>query len=277
MPGGPAGHPEQSPVQRTRLHPRPNAFTLIELLAVIAILGILTGLLFVAFKGISGTAGAQATNVLLGNAKNLLAEYELTQKLSDLDANLNGDGTDHGSSACSGGPPFVAGDFPSETIAGRIYDEEQAPGLVTADAYPGVLDRYSGGSANFAVAHTQIVMGRLLAVPANRKAIGSIPSDGLLRQPPPPPGGASNLKSDVAGQSSSPPVLLDSYKNPILYIPAGGLIGVNVADRMNQRVTSRGVVDAADAPPAGSRPFFASAGKDGNFATGDDNVYSFSN
>ena len=222
---------------------------------MIAILGILTGLLFVAFKGISGTAGAQATNVRLGNAKGLLAEYELTQRLSDLDSNLD---------PSSNGPP---GDFPLQTINGTTYYQEEAPGLVTAES---AVDRYSG-TANRAVFRTQIVMGRLLAVPANRKAIGSIPSDALLG----PPTGTSTLV--LQGGALKPPVLLDSYKNPILYVPAGGLIGVNVADRMNQRITSRGVVGAADAPPAGSRPFFASAGKDGNFTTGDDNVYSFSN
>ena len=246
---------------RNRLHPRPDGFTLIELLAVIAILGILTGLLFVAFKGISGTAGAQATNVLLGNAKGLLAEYELTQRLSDLDSNLD---------PSSNGPP---GDFPLQTINSIDYYQEEAPGLVTAE---GGADRYSGGS-NRAVFRTQIVMGRLLAVPANRKAIGSIPSDALLG----PPTGTSTLV--LQGGALKPPVLLDSYKNPILYVPAGGLVGVKFGPRTSpdtrplMRVTSRGVVANDAAPPAGNRPFFATAGKDGDFTEGDDNVYSFSN
>ena len=41
------------------------------------------------------------------------------------------------------------------------------------------------------------------------------------------------------------------------------------------RVTSVGV-DVITAPlPATRRPFFASAGPDGDFRTGDDNLYSF--
>jgi len=43
------------------------------------------------------------------------------------------------------------------------------------------------------------------------------------------------------------------------------------------RVTSMGVINPADQLPPGSTGFFASAGPDGDFSTGDDNVYSFGN
>ncbi len=256
-------------MQRNRLHPRRRAasgFTLIEVLTVCVILGILTGLVFVAFKGISGTAGGQATGVRLGNAKSLLAEYELTQKLSDLDSDLNNNGNK------TDGPPtdFERVQLPSGN--GPFYYQETAPGLVTPD---GGGDRYAG-AANTAVRRSQIVMGRLLAVPANRKAITSLPADALLE----PTGTTTSL--DLDGGVFKPPVLLDSYKNPILYVPAGGLVGVAFGKDKDpnapfMRITTRGVVATTAAPPAGSRPFFASAGADGNFATGDDNIYSFSN
>jgi hypothetical protein len=52
---------------------------------------------------------------------------------------------------------------------------------------------------------------------------------------------------------------LDAWGNPIIFVPAGGLAGVHV--------------DPVRSPDG--RPFFASAGADGDFATGDDNLYSF--
>ena len=247
------------------IHPRrrPAGFTLIELLAVIAIIGILASLVFVAFGGIRGTAGNKATSITLGNANSLLAEYELTQRTADLDADLNRDG------AGTVTAPF---DFPVTTINSVVYPQEEAPANVTAEA--GAVDRFSGGM-NRAVQRTQIVMGRLLAVPTNRSSIGALPADTFLTVPA---GGAGNLIVAQSNAPAPPPVLVDSYRNPILYVPAGGLIGVTYqADAAPRRVTSRGVVPEGDAPPVGSRPFFASAGPDGNFTTGDDNVYSFEN
>ena len=251
------------------IHPRrrPAGFTLIELLAVIAIIGILASLVFVAFGGIRGTAGNKATSITLGNANSLLAEYELTQRTADLDADLDRDGN-----LTEG----VEDDFERRELppgSGKFYYQETAPANVTAEA--GAADRFSDG-ANRAVQRTQIVMGRLLAVPANRSSLGALPADTFLTMPA---GAAGNLIVAQSGAPAPPPVLVDSYRNPILYVPAGGLIGVKFAadPALLRRVTSRGVVPEAAAPPVGSRPFFASAGPDGDFSTGDDNVYSFEN
>ena len=75
-------------------------------------------------------------------------------------------------------------------------------------------------------------------------------------------------------------VWLDAWNNPVLFVGSDGLANVTVSGRPRpQRVTSAGVFDypEVDLPslPKSRRPFFASAGADGDFRTGDDNVYSF--
>ncbi len=63
---------------------------------------------------------------------------------------------------------------------------------------------------------------------------------------------------------SNGPVLLDGWGNPIIWVPGAG-VKVNVG-------ATATVIKAPD-----GRPFFASAGPDGDFSKGDDNVYSFQN
>lgn len=84
-------------------------------------------------------------------------------------------------------------------------------------------------------------------VPALRKSLENLPQDQRLASAT--PGGAF--------------VPTDAWNNPIIYVPPGGLTGVTIRG-------STGTITAPD-----GRPFFASAGADGNFTTGDDNVYSF--
>ena len=90
------------------------------------------------------------------------------------------------------------------------------------------------------------------------------------------------------------PVILDGWKNPIIYVPSGGLHTVFLDGVVptwphpwKDWVPLQGVTDGSQPPGGGhgatrrvrvssidGRPFFASAGPDGSFLTGDDNVYS---
>jgi type II secretory pathway pseudopilin PulG len=111
-----------------------------------------------------------------------------------------------------------------------------------------------------------------------------------------PPDASSQWREDTAAT----PMLKDGWGNPIIFVPATGLRVRMLLDASNlldsavqsdqkytRVVTSAGLVDPNDPTlnyntanyraPAGVKPFFASAGPDGNFATGDDNVYSFEN
>ncbi|HEX3355963.1 MAG TPA: prepilin-type N-terminal cleavage/methylation domain-containing protein [Tepidisphaeraceae bacterium] len=85
------------------------------------------------------------------------------------------------------------------------------------------------------------------------------------------------------------PLLLDGWNNPIIFVPATGLqvrllngqSTFNPADATQTwiivspegRVTGNGTANPTVTTPG--RPFWASAGPDGDFSKGDDNVYSF--
>ena len=88
-------------------------------------------------------------------------------------------------------------------------------------------------------ANTTTVMTRLVAIPKNKDAI-------------------ANLPTKMVKAGSNPPVLLDGWGNPIVYVPKTGL-------------TSGGKTITH---PEG-RPFWASPGPDGDINTPDDNIYSF--
>jgi hypothetical protein len=88
--------------------------------------------------------------------------------------------------------------------------------------------------------------------------------------------------------SSPSAILLDAWNNPILFVPANGLLvreSIMEADRPNRAFTYVVVSPEGSAQPpitgtAGllvrpGKPFFVSAGPDGNFATMGDNIYSF--
>ncbi|HWE96929.1 MAG TPA: type II secretion system protein [Tepidisphaeraceae bacterium] len=137
------------------------------------------------------------------------------------------------------------------------------------DVNPGGSDRNSSQ----AVTNTQIIMQVLSRVPKNKQVLAALPARSIL------------ANSD--GTAFPGPVLLDGWKNPIIFVPASGLV-VNLAQGAADKTTgtvgsmpyivrTSGVYPIGSAPlPSGNdRPFFASAGQDGNFTNGDDNLYSF--
>jgi hypothetical protein len=133
-------------------------------------------------------------------------------------------------------------------------------------------------SGSDAVLNTEIAMQMLIAIPLNRTALSGIPSNQQEKNT------ASRNVTDPRTMPmfpvGVPPLVLDGWGNPMIFVPAGGL-RVTFASRNNAPavVTSAGVYDPTNAgtpnPPIGVRPFFASAGPDGDFSKGDDNIYSF--
>ena len=73
------------------------------------------------------------------------------------------------------------------------------------------------------------------------------------------------------------PLLLDAWGNPILLVPGTGTrVIINVQDDDTTLETADGE-QIIDIQSPDRRPFFISAGPDGNFWKGDDNLYSFEN
>jgi prepilin-type N-terminal cleavage/methylation domain-containing protein len=88
------------------------------------------------------------------------------------------------------------------------------------------------------------------------------------------------------------PILLDAWGNPIIMVPGAGLVGVWTNGQPPATLPpTNGQIEAWATPPtsgpplatyqqgpivaADGKPFFVSAGPDGRFDAGDDNLYSF--
>lgn len=244
-----------------------RAFTLIEILVVLSIILILAGLLFIGGRRVFGASREKSTRVTLNNLAGMLAEIDAKTQ--------------------------VASQFTGDVVA---------PFSVEADTYADgngpaqSLHRYD----HPAIIATQAAVGVMRTMPTNKAALDKFAADQILAKPIDPSPGFL-LSVDATTGNLNPPVVADAWGNPIIIVPADGMIGVRFADRTGAsdffRVTSKGVVPAADPAPPGSRPFFASAGEDGVFgwidrngngnfdpaspteqsdvAGGDDNIYSF--
>ena len=132
------------------------------------------------------------------------------------------------------------------------------------DVNPGGADR----NTSQAVLNTENVMAVLSHIPKYKQILAQLPSKSLL----------TNADGTPLAATTGP-VLLDGWKNPVIYVPAYGLT-VNLtkgSSTSSYIVRTSGVFPNTSIPPLSpnDRPFFASAGQDGNFNNGDDNLYSF--
>jgi type II secretory pathway pseudopilin PulG len=101
---------------------------------------------------------------------------------------------------------------------------------------------------------------------------------------------------DETANSRGVPVLIDGWGNPIIYVPATGLhvkllngqSSYLASDPAAGTATQEFIIISPEGSVSGNgsanpfvtrpgRPFFASAGPDGDFTKGDDNLYSFNN
>jgi prepilin-type N-terminal cleavage/methylation domain-containing protein len=120
---------------------------------------------------------------------------------------------------------------------------------------PGIVNEGATDRNGQAIKDTRSIMELACGIPVNQRALDQIPAASVWR---------SRIK--VGGEfKEEGPIVLDAWNNPIIYVPAGGLQNVRVG-------TATKTIQAPD-----ERAYFASAGADGSFLTGDDNVYSFQN
>lgn len=110
----------------------------------------------------------------------------------------------------------------------------------------------------------------------------------------PAPPNANWVEEGTAADTfrEEPPIMLvDAWNNPILFVPATGMIVRTLNGETELDPTKRGQTVVVVSPEGSAaaavlpnqagelvragKPFFVSAGPDGDFTTGDDNIYSF--
>jgi type II secretory pathway pseudopilin PulG len=206
----------------------------LELMIAIGIIIVLGAILIAGMKSITTGSKANAAKMDLNNVRGMLAELEATAK------------DDYAYIKTGWIAPIVA---PGQVKEGGV-DREGTVVLQTAWVYQ-----------------------KMRSVPANRNVMAQLPADRLMKWsattkvPQPPPNAGLMNPPNPTMAPAAVPILVDSWNNPIIFVPAQGMSGM----------TTGGVTYTVAAPfksPDG-RPFFASAGPDGDFTKGDDNVYSF--
>jgi prepilin-type N-terminal cleavage/methylation domain-containing protein len=218
-----------------------RGFSLLEMMTAIAIILVLMAIAVIAFRAVSHKGDTDSTRTTFANLRAMTAELTSTSGMSLLE-----------------GPGNTNVFEPGNTL--------QSPGVVLEG---------DGDQARYGpqVAKAQRAIGVLMRVPKNKAAIVNVTPKRLLGKvhkdkylPWPSPKVAITPDPDGVLLTPDPPVLLDGWRNPILFVPSAGLVGVEMPDK-DPLVP----ITAPD-----GRPFWASAGPDGDFTAGEDNLYSFS-
>ena len=258
-------------------------FTIVEIMTVVAIILILMGIAAIAYKSLDDPAAGNSTKVTLNNLLGQLAEYEATSGLRNQPNDMWKRGT---RVMYKPAAPF------------NIWKDEQT---ILAPTGPDGGDVSSGGAARYswdAIGNTQRVYKILQRVPANKQSVEKLPTKQVHGVAEEDKGKSGLLDPATDPRQIDPPLILDAWHNPIIFVGSRGLAGVDIGkkstrddagnvraytdpkdfEQPGRQVTSVGVfapLPPGAPTPAGARPFFASAGPDGNFRTGDDNLYSF--
>lgn len=236
-----------------RMH---KAFTLIELIVVIVILTTLIGLVTYGLAKVTANQKEKSTRTMMANLDSMLQEMQSTRQLKNLPA---------------GGRAAPQGDM-SADVASSSHNIRFTTMVRTQDA-----------------------IGRMMSVPANKSLLAKLPADNLLAEIP---NGISVPNLNMNNGKIDPPLPLDGWGNPILFLGPPDLTIGSGAPAWEERYGLSGVTASgatihvtnpripyppsekapnAQAVMMSYRPFWASAGPDGDFSKGDDNVYSFEN
>jgi prepilin-type N-terminal cleavage/methylation domain-containing protein len=266
---------------------RRRGFTLIELLVVMGIILLLVGIAVFSYQKLERVASGNATQSRLQTCVSIESEYEMSGNTNIIEGPSNPVVIPNGSVIVPPNPIYV------------LNQSLGAPGSVNIGAQPRYSTPWSvgslgppatGASQDRTVVWTSAIMQIYAQVPGVQSTIAQLPTAALL---PTNPDVApyvevttGNTLPSTAPPTTSPPpnggigtvVIVDAWKNPIIYVPSGGLSNVWIGGT----VPPTGVNTATGGPWAhpmvvrsiDHRPFWASAGPDGIFSQGDDNLYS---
>jgi prepilin-type N-terminal cleavage/methylation domain-containing protein len=253
---------------------RRQAFTLLEVLTVIAVILILIGLIFGAWSKLQSSNKRTLTIARMQILDSMLSELQAAgsntfknqwfmQAGPYVNAYNYGNVTTDNSNGISQPTALV----PPESL---LVNGTSTP--VASGGRQEAIDDLTVGTGAGAYTSsypsnlTQGIMTQLAALPNNAKTLAGLPS--------------GSTATNAQFQPSSP-VILDGWNNPIIFVPVGGLQGVYVNIVVNGVNPTTGQRQAPSGTPSGTitspdgRPFWASAGPDGDFVRGDDNIYSF--
>ena len=240
---------QASPIIGTRRRGRAG-MTLVEMLTAIGVIALLISMLVIGINFVSARAKADRTRTMLQNLRSMLNEFEV-----------------------KGGRTLMIDDKYLSNADWRVIQREVAPA--------GKLDegnalRLPGN--NPALVRTQYVIGGLLTMPDNRKVVDNLPPEAFLMQAAP------------AGQKPvayKPPIFLDGWNNPIIYAPrrAAPVPKDPASPPSSARPADNTLIWGLEGltingesgfvfQPSDGKGLWVSAGPDGDFSTGDDNVYS---
>jgi len=271
-----------------------KAFTAIELLIAIGIIVILAGMLLLGLKHMVGSTKNNSTQIGLQNARSMMAELETRDTLTN---QLGGIYPTYSTTPIPA-PELVTVDaYDSSTTIPQNNGRFLAPAVLRTQQVMAKLRAMPDNRQLLA----KMAPERLLRPQAGGLAYGQYapPTTPKLltvseQMPTPPEHGHPDA-----------PILVDAWNNPIIFVPPAGLQVAFAYDGAKQYAVgevvgaaggpyfrnlrgSKGVTAVAgddweQMPPSftgtvtspDGRPFFASAGPDGNFQSPMDNLYSF--
>ncbi len=248
---------------------RARAFTLVEVLTVIGILVILAAIVAIAVNVVGNNASARRTRVALENAVALQVEYENAKPLATF---LKTGVVDLGNTTPDPDAPYRL----TATMMGMV---RAVPKNKEA------LDKMAGNTIGTLTApvwadNVAYVIGQLVLVGTDTyRCIQTHTSNSSANHP-------TSTNGPQFWASTTEPVVvpLDGWGKQLLFVGAGVTrlkvdpngakvwYGTN-ANRPDGTWNTKALVFTS---PTG-RPFWMSAGPDGDFQTHDDNVYSFEN
>lgn len=249
------------PPRRARVR---RGFSLLEILVVIGIIMLLVAIAVISFGALNPSG--RGTKMTLANLQGMFAAYQAQAGLREQ-------------------PQVVYINNQARPTTGNDPASLWAHVSVIPDSPAGIERLTSGSPGRYqldGVANAQRVFAFLNRIPANKQAMSALPSKqvlGVIEVPRP------NKLTGPNPRQVDPPLVLDAWGNPIIFVGSGGLSGVRfeaqkaspTAVPPKKKVTSVGIIGETETTPQSARPFFASAGPDGDIETGDDNMYSFEN
>jgi prepilin-type N-terminal cleavage/methylation domain-containing protein len=250
----------------------PRGFTMIEMLVVLGIIVVLATIAITSMGRVLEGQRRTKTKATLSNAVSMLAEYDAATAMRSQPGVMWDPGNPASNKRTAAfdiwkdGNPAIPAD-PTNPATPPTYEPLAAPGSVESDQETRLMSQ--------AVLNTAVVIREISRMPGAKKMLSQMPGDATIKVNEP----GAGVPVPIG------PVMLDAWGNPIIFVPAAGLANVMLNDPPTSYVIrshrthlpSDTEISSGAAPPPAARPFFASAGADGSFTSGDDNIYSFQN